>query len=208
VTRQQAVIRTLILAVMILLLALPLVPALREFARDVVLVELLHFFWAIGLLAGSLPQEPLWVLFILIFVWISVRSLLGPLRFLPHDQAVQRPGPVQSLAHQIRRVPKGTYYRWNLARHLLGVVADVLAHRQRTTPDQIRRRLRRGTLDLPPEIQAYLQHGLAPVHSLSAPPRTWLKRLLSPPPEPAALDPEVQQVVTFLENQVEGVHEP
>jgi hypothetical protein len=84
----------------------------------------------------------------------------------------------------------------------------VLAYQRRSTSEQIRHELRAGRLEVPPEIQAYLDLGRSPVYT---PPTSLLarfKRRLWSSMRAPQVDPELERVVQFLESQLEIEHLP
>ena len=198
----------LILAVLIL--AIPLGLLLRDFARDVLLVELLRVVWGVRILFESLPQLPIWILFLLAGLLVAVRSLLGrpgpgP---LPLDTERQHRGQISLLTGRIRRSTGSEYYKWHLARHLRTMVLEVLAYEHQLTPEQVRQRLDSGALDAPPEVLAYLHAGLAPIYSRSSGLLGRLRYRLASSVQSTAIDPDLLQVVEFLEGQLEVTYRP
>jgi hypothetical protein len=67
----------------------------------------------------------------------------------------------------------------------------------------MRQHLREGELDLPPEVQDYLQTGLTVTFSKSGSPFSRLLLRLRSSTHTAELDPGPENVVQFLENQLE-----
>jgi hypothetical protein len=199
----------LLLVGIVLLLALPLVLLLRDFAREVLLVELMRIFWGARILFESLPQLPLWVLVLLAVLVIAASSLRGAR--LPMGGAVGRPVPpggrVRTLARWIERASEGEYFRWKLARYLGDLTWQVMAHRERTTPQDLKQRLNAGGLDLPPAVETYLQAARVPSFGPGAGSlvRLWqrLRRGRSSFPP----DPTLESVIQFLEDQLEVQHD-
>jgi hypothetical protein len=153
----------------VVLLAAPLVWLLRGFARDIVLGYVQRLVWSLHVLLESLPQAPIWLLFVLIVLYIAYRSLFARTRFSLAERRTlpDAGGRVRRLATRIERADRGDYYRWDLARHLGSVVVHVLAHEHRTNPATVRQRLRAGDLDIPDEIREFLFAGLAPIYTLA-----------------------------------------
>lgn len=199
----------LLLIGLVLLLAIPIVLLLRDFTRDVLLVEILVFVWTMRIILGSLPQLPLWLLFVILILLIALVSLLGQRRPEPEaPPALERgPGQIRFLARRIRRVRKGEYFRWDLARYVSGLVLDVLAYRERTTAAQLRSRLRTEGVDAPPDIHSYLRSGQSPIHTLSASLASRLKHLFSAGTRTPSHDQDIEQAVQFMEDQLEAQHD-
>lgn len=191
----------------VLLLAAPLVLLLRDFTREVLLVQLYRVAWTLRLVFETLPQTPLWFLFLAVVAFLAVRSLLRqPRPRRPTEAEVEHEGQLHRLVRWIEQAREGEYFRWSLSRQLGELALDVLAHEQRAAPGQIRRRLRAGELDAPPEVLACLEAGLRPAYLL---PRGFLDRLrprLLPGAEPPP-DPALEAVVRYLETQLEVDHD-
>ena len=197
--------RPLIVVSLILLISIPLALILHEFTREVLLSFILRLSWFARLYMDSLPQPILWAVFIAIAIVIAARSLLKP-RGTPEatsEAARVRVGRVHNLMRAINRTSEGLYFKWRLAQHLLGLTLETLAYRERTSPNQVRERIKSGWLDAPSEIEAYLLAGLTPVLSTRSNLITRLKQVIMPthPTSPLDLDPE--RVIQFLEAQLE-----
>jgi hypothetical protein len=205
----------------IVALAIPLVYLLRGLARQVLAVEIVRLAWTARILFESLPQTRLWAVFVAIALFIAARSLIE--RRSPHplepDLEAWRPGQVSVVTRWIQRAWRLSYSRRSLARDMRALTLEVLAYQHRTTSQQIRQELRAGRLEVPPEIRAYLDLGQAPVYQ---PPASWLVRLrrrlwgraeapqwrrLWASVRPPQRDPELEQVVQFLESQL-GIESP
>jgi hypothetical protein len=199
----------LLLIGLILLLAIPLVLLLRDFTRDVLLAEVLFFVWTLRIIIGSLPQLPIWLLFVILVFFIAAATLIGPRKPEPSTHQTWEPcqGQVGFLATRLRRVAKGEYFRWDLARYVSGLVLDVLAYRQRTTAARLRHRLRAGDLDVPPDIEAYLRTGQSPIYTLSANLASRVKRLFSPETWTPSIERDIEKAIHFMEDQLEAHHD-
>jgi hypothetical protein len=207
--QEHCVRQRLLLIGFILLAAIPLVLLLRDFTRDVLLAEVLLFVWSVRVIVGSLPQLPIWLLFVILVFFIAVAALLGPRRPEPDTPRAGEPWPGQVgfLATRLRRVAKGEYFRWDLARYVSGLVLDVLAYRQRTTVAGLRHRLRTGDLEVPPAIDAYLRAGQSPIYTLSASLASRIRRLFSPVASTPSIERDIEKAITFMEDQLEARHD-
>lgn len=156
------------LPVVFLLLTLLLALAFIDLARDVVLLELARAYWEVRTLFESVPQVAVWGLLLLILSVMAARSLYRKKR-PPRKKEVEEgttAGRVLVLTRRIQQTSKGNYFRWSLARYLGDLACEIMAHQERATPEQLKRRLRAGRLDLPTqsaEIRAYLEFGRAPL---------------------------------------------
>jgi hypothetical protein len=201
--------RHLLLAGAILLLALPLALLLRDFVREVFVVELLRVLWTVRLLFESVPQLLWWGLFLLAAVLVAIRSLGWRQRRGRRLVAKKAGpvGPVQDLAKRIERAAEGDYFRWSLGVYLSDLAWEVMAQRERTTAEQVRQRFEAERMDLPPVVQAYLQSVRVPRYRLSTGLLSRIWRRLRPPSPALHPDVTLQHVVQFLEDQLEVVHD-
>jgi hypothetical protein len=200
----------LVLVAVVLALTVPLALLFRDFVRDVFLVELLRMFWGARLLYESLPQLPLWILFLVLVGVIAVRSLMrrpGAVRKRVEPDVEPR-GQVRVLARWIERASRGEYFRWSLAQHLGGLAWEIMAQREHTTSAQLKGRLSASDLDLPPVVEAYLQSDRLARHSALAGLLVTIRDRLGTGDRSPALDPDLVQVVEFLEDQMQVVNVP
>jgi hypothetical protein len=148
----------------------------------------------------SVPQTIIWAVFLgvpLLLVLISLTRRQEPAQQELHAQR-DRLGDIASMAQRVQRSLTLGYSRRSLARYMRTLALEVLAYQHRSTAERMRRQLRDGTLDVPPEIRAYLdvEHTSGPERPLSFWAR--LKRRLARPPA-APMDPELERIVHFLE---------
>jgi hypothetical protein len=200
--------KRLLLPAVLLFLTLLLALALQGFARNVFLLELGRAYWEVRALFESLPQVAVWGLLLVILFVMAARSLYRKKRSPRKKEAgeVITAGRVLLLTRRIQQTSKGDYFRWSLARYLGDLVCEVLAHQERATPEQLKRRLRAGRLDLPPtqsaEIRAYLEFGRAPLSVASAGFLSRLRARRGSGAQPFASDPPLERIVEFLEEQL------
>jgi hypothetical protein len=201
--------RRLLVLGLILLMAAPLVLVLRDFAREAIVVPLLYVLWLGRLLFRSIPQPLLWSLFLTLVLFVAVRSLgkrggsVGGMR----EAEAESPGRVWVWARRIQLAARGDYSRWRLAHYLRKLILDVLAHRERLTPEQLKRRLGTGEVVAPPAVQAYLRAGLMPMPSGPIGLFSRLRQQLRSRARPSPLDAGLESAVQFLENQLEVPHD-
>ena len=194
---------------LVLLMAAPLVLVLRDFAREAIVVPLLYVLWLGRLLFRSIPQPLLWSLFLTLVLFVAVRSLgkrggsVGGMR----EAEAESPGRVWVWARRIQLAARGDYSRWRLAHYLRKLTLDVLAHRERLTSEQLKRRLGAGEVHAPPAVQAYLRAGLMPMPSGPIGFLSRLRHRLRPRARISPLDPDLESAVQFLENQLEVSHD-
>jgi len=190
---------------LILVLAIPLVWVLKDFAREAIATPLLYVLWIGDLFFQSIPQVLFWALFLASALIVAGRSLIRGKKPAQQEREAEtvRKGQVQVLTRWLLLAAQEDYFEWRLARHLGELTSAVLAQRERTAVARMRQHLRDGELDLPPEVQAYLQTGLTVTFSKSGSPFSRLLLRLRSSTRTAELDPGPENVVQFLENQLE-----
>jgi hypothetical protein len=199
----------ILFAILLLLIAAPMAWLLRNFARDILAVEFLRVIWVVGLLIRSIPQLPIWAIFIISAFIIASGSLLKGDRpgWSPPEIPVEREGRVRTTWGWISRANEGMYSRWRLAQQLSDLTLETIAYRHQMDIPEIRRRFQAGQLGVPQTIRGYVRAGMGPMlwrtdspfaHFLSRFfPRFRRENQLSP----LSLNPEL--VVEFLEDQLE-----
>jgi hypothetical protein len=187
----------------ILLLAIPLAYLLQDVTRQVFLVQILRITWTIRLLFESLPQTITWSILVAVALLIAVRSLMArPIPEQQPDRATEQLGQVSTLTKRVQRSWELEYSRRSLARDMRALALEVLAYQHRTTAQQIRQDLRTGRLEMPPEIQAYLNMERWPIRMRPTNFLLRLRRRLSPRARAPQMDPELERIVQFLESQL------
>jgi hypothetical protein len=195
----------------VLLLTIPMTLLLQDFTREVFLVELSRLFWGMRILIESLPQILIWGVLLAVLLVIALRSL-GRRRVSPAEDdtggELVPQGPVQVLTRWIQRSSQGEYFRWSLGQHLAELAWDVMAQRERTTPGQLKERLRAGRIELPPVIEDYMQHTREPRFMAPADPFFRLRARLRGANSSDIADPALESVIEFLEDQIQIVSRP
>jgi hypothetical protein len=110
---------------------------------------------------------------------------------------------VQALVRWIHRAEQSDYYKWRLAQHLGNLSWQVMAYREGTTPQDLRDRLRAGRLDLPPIVLAYLEGRKKGRIGGPSSLMSRLERRLGLRERSPSLDPALEEIVRFLEEQME-----
>jgi len=187
--------------VVILLVSVVLTFFLRGLMRENIVGPLVYLAWIGQLIFLSIPQVGIWSVFILIAVIIALRSL-GKKQAPPSKILVPEAGRmkrIENWAKSIRQADEDFYYQWQLAQELQKLTVQILANDERAERSEIRQRLEQGTIDdMPPEILAYLQAGMASFTYLAdnKPRLGWGK-----PTSPLDIDPA--QVIQYLEDKIE-----
>ena len=170
---------------------------LRDFVRDSLIIPLLKLIRFVD----DLPQDLLWFFFLGIILFFAYKSLIKweiP-GFKVRRSKVNHRGQIEVLADLIGKADEGDYFRERLVQYLCELTLEILAYRERLTPAIIKERLRSGTLNVPPEIMAYLQAGLIwDSHHYRKMGRIRLRSNTQGSP----LDLEPMRVVEFLEYQL------
>ena len=200
--------RRLVLIGLVLLLAIPLALVLGGFARTAVVVPILYILWLGDLVLKSIPQVLFWALLLSIALLVSMRSLVKSQSARPpvHEVALDHPGQVEVWAKRIDAMTRGGYYEQLLAQHLGGLFLAALAYRERISRREVRQRLEAGELDVPSEIQAYLQAGLGWESPRPLGLFARLMRRLRSDAHTSPLDLDPERVVGFLERRLDIAH--
>lgn len=154
-----------------------------------------YLVWSVNILGVVIPQQILWAFLLVLILYIAIGSFYGK-RYREESSPVnQSPivGAVEAMAGYIEERHRGIYFKWQIA-HLLGKVQQ-----------SIQQTASRGTssrLPLPSDrVQAFLDAGLNTSYADYAPEGFVLKNNSTP------LDIELEQVVAYLEEQMEINHE-
>lgn len=174
---------------------------LRDLIQRNVILPLAYLWWLLKLYYRAVPQLILWVLLVLavfvsMFRLIPIKNLFRRTRKIARIPAV---GPIESVAQWIKKSPGGVYYIWLVANRLGKLARELL--------DQREGRARKGFARLsgkdwnpPQEVDAYLETGLNGSFADFPQPRWWM-------PKPTRLDVNPQQVIEYLENEMEMSHD-
>jgi len=178
---------------LLLLLAVLLTWWVRDAVADL-LVPLYYLYWISRRLLEAIPQAAIWAVFLFVALLLAIGSLVRRPTAAPPRR---RPGPprqdrIEAWAKLLGQAGQETYYKWQLAQRVQELTLDALAHQERLPVKTLRQRLNRGQLDLPPEIEAYLQASLTSFSHFAGP-----KRQSSP------LDLDPERVIQFLEEKLD-----
>lgn len=191
-------------------LALGLRPLVAQTIAPVV-VRLLN---ALLSMLAALPPLAVWLLFILVtaFVLLFAMTQLAAWAFSRRGSGQSRPrrevlpGPVERLTRWIEQERQGSIFQQRLARHLTHLTLEALGYPDVTAWREIQGRLDEQAATIPPEVMAFLRLGIERLELDSAESPPFLQRLLALFRRPAAarLDPRLEQIIEFLEQQVES----
>ncbi|HJZ48384.1 MAG TPA: hypothetical protein VKE41_14505 [Roseiflexaceae bacterium] len=130
---------------------------------EVVVVPLLLLWWVARVLYASVPQALLWGVFVAIAVLLLAKSLAwrnAPLSIAGSNAVAH--GRVANWSTWLRDSSRNDHARWRLAQRLSELAIELLAFREQCPPHEIQWRLEHGSLDVPPEMRAYLRIGRSP----------------------------------------------
>jgi len=170
---------------------------------DVVIVPLLFLWWAARVLYESLPQALLWGVFVAIAVLLLAKSLSWNDAPSPAvEPGLTSVGRVSDWSRFLRESRRDEHARWRMAQRLSQLAVAMLAFREQCPAHEISRRLDNGSLDIAPQLRAYLRAGSLPY----APAPRKRRRFGQPAPDPArtgplAIDP--QQMIEYLEDTLQ-----
>ncbi len=208
--------RWLLAAALVVLLAIPLALLLSrvsgDFVRDVVAAPFLYLAWIGRVYVRTIPRTLFWGALLLFGLALALTNSLIALgrsgegaassQNLVFEQSYS--GQVKQLRSQIRYAARSTYFRRRLSQRLGQLILRSLDVEE----PYGRAKLERGleALGAPPEVRAFLREG----GRLISPSRpvglvAWLRRRLRGANETEAPSPELEHVVRFLEERLEGL---
>ena len=202
------------LAILLLALAaLILMFWVRGLAFQVLVVPILYVLWVLRFLLDGLPQQFFWLLAVFFFIRIVFPSLFSARRTLHPSQLPEGGPPEGRVAVWLRRLTlarAGHYSKWGMARNMAKLTTDTLSYQSKITPGEVRERLQHGEYKLSPEAVAYLQSGMS-----AQPPSThtqwarfwWRLGLRRKREVQPTLNVDLEQLLIFLENEMEVVHD-
>ena len=196
--------KTLIRAALFLTIPLALLIAylMMEVVRRYLLEPMIFAFRIERLIYEALPQALWWGLFIGILAIIALRSMkLKPVSFIgKQPKKEKRPSRAQAWRRLVTGTDRGTYNRWLLAREIADLTLRVIAHQERISVGQARNQLKSGLIQLPAEIQGYVEMGLdAPSFRQYTDFLAYMRS--NRQSAPLDLDPEI--IIEYLENRLE-----
>ena len=195
--RNQRILAMIGIGVIALLLAFPL----RDAVFRTVVVPLAYVLWVAGLAYRAVHQTIWWMVVLLLVLYLLSRSLLPKFKVRERFRLKKKPvvGQVENLAKWLKKTERGTYFKWLIANRLGKIANQILANRstgrQRSFFDPL------TGPDWTPDssVQSYLEAGLH--GSFADYPQ---KRGLFPAHMQTPMDHDVNDVVQYLESQMEN----
>lgn len=184
---------------LLLLLAAILAFIAQDIINQALVKPLLYLFWIGRIIFATLSQSIVWGMFLLVAVLITGHNLFKRRRrgLRPPLLKPKQVGRVENWLNLIQQAQQETYYKWQLAQQLRKLTLGALAHDERLTRREIRQRLANNALDLPPDIQAYLQASTTSFGYFSRD----KSRFLAWPQPATPLDLEPEKIAQFLEEK-------
>ncbi len=178
--------------------------SLQDVILRVLIIPTAYLGWLVGIYYHTLPQILIWALAVSVIILMMVDSLIpaGGLPSHKRTPTISTRGNLASLTDWIVKAPGGVYYKWLIANRLGRIARETLDQRdvRASLPGQ-------GALqgkDWSPSeaIRSYLEAGLN--GSFADYPREswpWKRQESSP------LDLDPQEVIAYLESQMEQNHD-
>lgn len=179
------------------LLAYPL----RSLGQAGVILPLARLAWLIKGYYGAFPQAIYWVVALIAAFLIAAASLPVMIWNRPPAQPDQHRlnGPVQEIRFWLRRMKKGLYPRWHVARRLADLSLNILDLHGRNRASE--RTLAGPDWNPPQAVQDFLQAALSTSHADFVQP----KRIAAERSTP--FDQDLETVLDYLESYLEMEHE-
>lgn len=184
--------KPLLSTALVILVAVLIFP-MRRLVAGAVVRSVAYMVWSLNIIGKAVPQQVLWLFLLILILYIAVGSFYGK-RYREESSPEETEsivGAVEAMATWIEERHRGIYFKWQIA-HMLGKIQQT-----------IHQTASRGTSNRvpPPErIQAFLDAGLSTSYADYAPDGLMLKKADTP------LDIELEQVVDYLEEQMEIRH--
>lgn len=184
-----------LLSTTLLILVTILLFPVRRAVAGAVMSFAAYLVWSVNILGVVIPQQILWAFLLILILYIAIGSFYGKRYSEEKSTEKQSPvvGAVEAMAGYIKERHRGIYFKWQIA-HLLGKIHET-----------IQQSASRGTssrIPLPSDrVQAFLDAGVNTSYADYAPDGFVIKNNSTP------LDIELEQVVAYLEEQMEIRHE-
>lgn len=186
--------KPLVSTALLILISILLYPVRRAVAGAVMSFSS-YLVWTVNVMGVVIPQQILWAFLLILILYIAIGSFYGKRYREEKSPENQSPviGAVEAMAGYIEERHRGIYFKWQIA-NLLGKIQQT-----------IQESASRGTssrIPLPSDsVQAFLDAGVNTSYADYAPDGFVLKNNSTP------LDIELEQVVAYLEEQMEIRHE-
>lgn len=176
-----------------LLLALVLFFIVEDFIKTVIIKPLLYVFWFLSLIVQSIPQEAIWIGFILGLLFFSFVSLVKekPSRLSARSRSLTRNlSPIDKWVRLFENAQISSWSKWRLSQELKRLTWDLLA----PTMGVEDKRMDLADLNLPSEISAFFE--------TRQPYNRRLNEMVEKTDPALELDPEL--VIQYLEERLKS----
>jgi hypothetical protein len=175
------------------LLALILFFLVRDFLRTVIITPMLYVSWFITLIAGSISQGMVWVVFILFMVIIAFNSLKkrAPEHTTISQIRLKKTGQVEKWTRLLDHAQKDHFTKWRLANELKHLTQKIFS-----SPNDGNEMENPDDLELPTQICAFFEAQMPQKNSL------WNRLTTNSNDETqTALDLDPEIVIQYLEKR-------
>jgi hypothetical protein len=200
----------------------------RDIVREVFVLPISYLIFVAGIFIKSAPQLFVWLALLVIAIAIALNSLTARKKTLPpppqvYELAYNPPsdGRVAYWAYKVRLLRAGgsTFYQANFHLSLARMLVELVSHRYHITQYQAEERLRKGTLDLPPEVGEYARFALSRQEVIQTSFAEWFRlaiierirnglRIASgQSPIQRADDPRLAVILRYMEEELEVLHD-
>ena len=180
---------------------------LRDAVEQLVIVPLAYLWWLLRLYYSMFPQFILWVILVVVAIYSAITSLMPEISYRRAFHADSKPvqGQIELLVQWLDKSQRGgSYYKWLIANWLGKMAREILAQRDGLAVSKKFGRLDGRGWNPSQKIRDYLETGLNGSFAEFPRPRWWLP---GQTPKPTPLDVDPQQVVDYLENEMETSHD-
>jgi hypothetical protein len=192
-----------LLALLGLLLAALLAYLVRDIIGPVVIAVANFVFQAAAILYRLFPETVYWLAFLLVLVFLALRSLNLDLDSKPRLIRIDTAsgGRASVWTNWIEQRSQGNYFKWRLARQIAQLGLQILAYREALPQETVQDGLASGEIEIPDEIEHVLNIGLDRRHFLRYPQAVVRLRLFRRG-QPSLFDFDTHQMVAFLEEKL------
>jgi hypothetical protein len=181
-----------LLFVFVLILVAGIFFSFRASVAGAVVRFFLYLVWSLDVFGRVIPEQGLWVGLLILILYIAVGSFYGKSSKVEKSRMDTTPakGQVEAMAEWVEGRRRGVYFKWQIASLLGGIHQAIQNHRGIGGSE-------------PPneEVRAYLDAGINSSYADYPSPGLFEKA------QPTPFDVELEQVVEYLEEQMEINHD-
>lgn len=180
---------------------------MRDAVEQMVIVPLVYLWWLLRLYYSMFPQFVLWAILVVAAIYSAITSLLPEISYRRALSADSKPvqGQIELLVEWLKKSKLGgSYYKWLIANRLGKMTREILAQRDGQAVSKKFGRLDGRGWNPAQKIRDYLETGLNGSFAEFPRPRWWM---FGQTAKPTPLDVDPQQVIDYLENEMETSHD-